>query len=63
MAISGYFVVFLQCSVYVAAPGGETPILDLTWMVIVTLIIIGVEIAVLVTLRVSQEENGENGNF
>ena len=35
--------------------GGRTPILDLTGMIVV--------IAVLVTLRVSREEIGENGNF
>ena len=36
------------------------PILDLTGMIIVTF---RVEIVVLVTLRVSREENGENDNF
>ena len=35
-------------------------ILDLTGMIIVTF---RVEIVVLVTLRVSREENGENDNF
>ena len=36
------------------------PILDLTGMIIVTF---RVEIVVLITLRVSREENGENDNF
>ena len=40
--------------------GGVIAILDQTGMIIVTF---RVEIVVLVTLRVSREENGENDNF
>ena len=40
--------------------GGRDSLLDLTGMIVVTF---RVEIAVLVTLRVSRDKNGENGNF
>ena len=53
----------LHCSeklVNMERGGGGSPILDPTEMIVITL---GIEIAVLVTIRVSWKENGENGNF
>ena len=43
--------------------GKGTGAIDLTGMIVLSFSHLGVEIAVLVTLRVSREENGENGNF